>query len=147
MAHGLLGRLLLGLGPDSQWSGRRIGPPRHSSRAACGPFVARPPPAVGSNPTVVRSFRLNKTGDAGVVPFKPYSHSSLSLLSPRGNGDVSSHGDRAERAGRHRRSLLAGVRARQRVSAPPSSRPRTEPRSRAPRATPASRSDERRPCS
>jgi len=68
-------------------------------------------------------------------PSNPRSFSPL--LSPRERRQPRSGGDgQAERAGRRRRGLLAGARARQRVSAPPSSRPWTEPRFRAPHTRP-----------
>ena len=68
-------------------------------------------------------------------PSNPRSFSPL--LSPRERRQPRSGGDgQAERAGRRRHGLLAGARARQRVSAPLSSWPWTEPGSRAPHARP-----------
>ena len=64
-ARGLLGHLLLGPRPDSQWPGRRIGPPRRPSLSLLGRI--RPDrrrgafSTVGSDPTAVRLYRGIKT--------------------------------------------------------------------------------------
>ena len=131
-----LRRAAPGLRPDSQWVDHQSSPLRSPTWALFSPGRRRALSAVGSDPTAGRDPRGIKIGDAGLSR-NPSGSFSLPLLSPRdAAATATGHGGRAERAGRRRRGLLAGARARQRVSAPPSSRPWTEPRFRAPHTRP-----------
>ena len=90
-ARGLLSHLSLGLRPDSQRPGRRIGPPRRPppppAWAACRPRRRDALAAVDQDRTVVRGFRQNKTRVAVVEPQTLASFSPPPSLSTLRSGD------------------------------------------------------------